>query len=140
MKGIYLLFVVSNLISCKGSHFILTEAIKTDCFWDITGDNQVLGGLNSSYRFFPDGKCYFYYYNFYNKKRTDSVYRFEDVDIIVPPTWSTVGDTLLIARGTVYKVLEFSPDSIIVTGYGNDSLILRKNCKTILEKPSKKSQ
>ena len=62
------------------------------------------------------------------------MYRFEDVDVIVPVTWSVKGDTMLIARGTYYKVLSFSRDSIIVEGYLNDSMVFRKNCQTILER------
>ena len=100
----------------------------------MTEESGVLGGLNSCYKFLPDGQCYFYYYNFYDKKRTDSEYRFEDADIVVPTKWSTKGDTLLIVRGTHYRVLSFAQDSIIAQGYLKDTIVFRKNCQTVLER------
>jgi hypothetical protein len=62
------------------------------------------------------------------------VYRFEDADVVVPTTWATKGDTLLIARGIHYKVISFTTDSVVVEGYSKDTMIFRKNCHTILEK------
>lgn len=135
MKRLLLTFVVLYLISCSGAHTpTLEDILKSNCFWDRTGDNQVIGGLNSCYRFLPDGQCYFYYYNFRNRKLTDSVVRYETDDVIVPTTWSTIGDTVLIARGTHYKVFAVTKGSVIVEGYMNDTMIFRKNCHTILEK------
>jgi hypothetical protein len=123
------------LISCKNHDApTLENILKSNCFWDRTGENQVIGGLNSCYRFLPDGQCYFYYYNFRNRKLTDSVFRYETDDVIVPTTWSAVGDTLLIARGTHYKVLTVAKDSVTVEGYLNDTMVFRKNCHTILER------
>lgn len=123
------------LISCKSRDApSLESTLKSNCFWDITGDNQVIGGLNSCYRFLPNGECYFYYYNFRNRKLTDTVFRYETDDVIVPTTWSTVGDTLIIARGTHYKVLEVGKDSITVVGYLKDTLVFRENCQTVLGK------
>lgn len=112
----------------------LSDVLKSTCFWDKAGESGIIGGLNSCYKFLPDGQCFFYYYTFYDKKRTDSVYRFEDIDIIVPTKWSTAGDTLLIARGTHYKVLSFGRDSVIVKGYLKDTMVFRKNCQTFLER------
>ena len=62
------------------------------------------------------------------------MYRFEDTDVIVPTTWATKGDTLLIALGTHYKVISFAKDSVVVEGYPKDTMIFRKNCHTILGK------
>ena len=133
MIRLLLVFGTLAIFSCKNSKR-LNLALESDCFWDRTDERGVIGGLNSCYRFLPDGQCFFYYYSFYNHKRTDSVYRFEDIDVIVPTTWSVKEDTLLIARGTHYKVLSFTKESIIVEGYLNDTMIFRKNCRTILKK------
>ena len=139
MGRIFIAFGFFSVLSCKDSRLTLKDAITSNCFWDRTEDNEVIGGLNSCYKFLPDGRCYEYYFNFYNKKITDSVYRFADTDIMVPTTWSVVGDTLLIARGTDYKVLNFSKDSITLIGYESDTMIFRKNCKTKLESPIPKT-
>ena len=112
----------------------LTEALTSDCFWDRTNERGVIGGLNSCYRFLSNGQCFFYYYNFYNRKITNSVYRFEDKDVVFPMTWSAKGDTLLIAQGTPYKVLSFDKDYVIVEGSLKDTKTLQNNCQTILQK------
>lgn len=139
MKMLYIVFTICCLISCT-EHLTLKEAIKSSCFWDITEDDKVIGGLNSCYQFLPDGRCYFYYYDFNNKKKTDSVFRFEDTDIIVSEKWFTIGDTTLVAREAQYKVLGFSKDTIQVIGYENDTLTFQKNCKPILKGPASKTQ
>jgi hypothetical protein len=136
MTKLWPILATVYLFSCKQSYSVsLENTLKSNCFWDITEDKQVIGGLNSCYRFLPDGQCYFYYYYFINKSLTRSVFRYDDDDIIVPDTWAVIGDSLLIARGTQYTVLAFSKDSIIVEGYLNDTLIFRKNCQTMLGKP-----
>lgn len=135
MKRLWLLFVPLCLISGKGTQKPKLEHIlKSNCFWDRTGDNQVIGGLNSCYRFLPDGQCYFYYYNFRNRKLTDSVYRYETDDVILPTTWSTMGDTVLIARGTHYKVIAVTKDSVTIEAFMHDTMVFRKNCYLFLEK------
>jgi hypothetical protein len=135
MKRFLLTFATLYLVSCKSSHTpTLANILKSNCFWDITGDNEVIGGLNSCYRFLPNGQCYFYYYNFRNRKLTDSVVRYETDDVIVPTTWSSLGDTLLLARGTHYKVLAIAEDSVTVQGFLSDTLVFRKNCHTVLGK------
>ena len=112
----------------------LSEVLKGDCFWDRTGENGVMGGLNSCYRFLPNGKCYFYYYNFYNHRVTDSVFRYEADDVIIPATWTSKSDTVLIARGTPYKVISFGENFVVVEGNFKDTVIFRKNCQTVLER------
>jgi hypothetical protein len=110
----------------------LAEVLKGECFWDMTEKENVIGGLNSCYRFLSNGKCYFYYYNFYDKKRTNTVYKFDDDDVSVPETWSTEGDTVIIARGANYKVISFSDSQIVVEGYLKDTMSFIKNCETVL--------
>ncbi len=130
-----LVSITMILISCMDSKSLhVADALKSNCFWDVTDECDVIGGINSCYKFLPNGQCFFYYYNFYNKKRTDSVYRFEDIDIIVSPNWSVKGDTLLIARGTHYKVLSFNKDFVTVEGFQKNIMIFRRNCQTILER------
>ncbi len=110
----------------------LTDVFNSDCFWDETEQNGVNGGLNSCYRFLPNGKCFEYSYYFYDKKITDSVYHTDNDDLILPDKWSAIGDTLLIARGTHFKVLEYTQHSVTVLGYMNDTMVFRKNCNTVL--------
>jgi len=135
MIRLLLVSVAFFSLSCSNSKSLnLADTLKSNCFWDRINERGVIGGLNSCYRFLPNGQCFFYYYNFYNQKITDSVYRFEDNDVIVPATWTVKGDTSLIARGIHYKVLSFTKDCVIVEGYSKDMMIFRKNCQTILER------
>ena len=135
MNRLLLALGILFFCSCKNTpEENLSDIIKSDCFWDITEDNQVIGGLNSCYKFLPNGECFLYNYKFYNRKITDSVYRYETDDVIVPTSWSVQGDTLLIARAVHYKVLAFAKSSISVEGFNNDTLVFRKNCSTRLGK------
>ena len=112
---------------------MLENILESQCFWDITEEKQVFGGLNSCFRFLPQGECYFYYYIFYDKKRTDSVFIFDHGDVVNLNKWSILGDSVLIARGTQYNVLSYSNDSVVIEAW-RDTLILRKNCKTNVAK------
>ncbi|SHF42350.1 hypothetical protein SAMN02745131_02602 [Flavisolibacter ginsengisoli DSM 18119] len=133
MNILFIVFFTFCLLSCNSSQSLhLDDVLKSDCFWDITGDKEVIGELNSCYKFLPNGQCFFYYYNFRNHKRTDSVYRYDDFDVIVPDAWSAKGDTLVIARGTYFKVVAFSKDSVLVET-PVDTMVFRKNCHTIKE-------
>lgn len=135
MIRLLLISGILGLFSCKNSQNPnLSDLLKSECFWDLTENKEVIGGLNSCYRFLPDGRCYYYYYNFYNRKRTDSVFRYDAGDVIVPDTWSVIGDTILMARSAQYRILSFGKEAVIVKGYMNDTIVLRKNCRTILEK------
>jgi hypothetical protein len=132
------------LLSCGGAKRpSLQQVLVSDCFWDRTGDNQVIGGLNSCYRFFSDGRCYYYYYQFRFERqgdsvvrfRKDSAYRYSDGDNIMPDTWKLQGDTLLYIEGVPHKALNVTFDSVLVVEQGTgDTLLLRKNCKTIVHK------
>jgi hypothetical protein len=135
MRKILLLTEILILFSCRNDHqnLSLTNILKGDCCWDRTEEDGVIGGLNSCYRFLPEGQCYFYYYKFYNRQITDSVYRYDDGDVVVPDTWSVQGDTLLIARGSPYRVLDFSKEAVTVEN-NHDTIILRENCHTLFKK------
>jgi hypothetical protein len=131
-----LLFIPFTLIlfSChKPRSTMLENILESQCFWDITEEKKVFGGLNSCFRFLPQGECYFYYYIFYDKKRTDSVFIFDHGDVVNLNKWSILGDSVLIARGTQYNVLSYSNDSVVIEAW-HDTLILRKNCKTNVAK------
>ena len=98
MNKLLFIVIIYGFFSCNDPKPTLSKLLASKCFWDITGDNRVIGGLNSCYQFLPNGKCYFYYYNFYNKKLTDSVFQYDDDDVVVPDLWSTIGDSILVAR------------------------------------------
>jgi hypothetical protein len=134
MKRSFLGLTVIFLLSCNSPKSpALTDILQGDCFWDRTGDKQVIGGLNSCYMFSAGERCFSYYYNFYNHKRTDSVWRYDDGDVLVQDTWSVMGDTSLVIRGTQYKVLNAANDSVLVVEQPtNDTIVLRKNCKTFI--------
>jgi hypothetical protein len=135
MTKLLLLFGTLLAFSCNDpKNLTLADVLRSDCFWDRTGESGVIGGLNSCYRFLPDGQCFYYYYNFYNKKRADSVYKYGETDVVVPSTWSTKGDTVLNARGVLLKVLSFTKNSVTIEGYLMDTIVLKKNCETFLGK------
>jgi hypothetical protein len=136
MKNFSLKLITIFLLSCNPYKSPeLKEVLKGDCFWDRTGDKEVNSGRNSCYKFSSEGRCFFYYYNFYNHKRTDSVFLYDDGDVIVPDTWTTQGDTSLIIRGIQYNVLDVTMDSVLlVITKTKDTIILRKNCKAFLER------
>src|SRR4026209_2759627 len=91
----------------------LQETITVDCYWDIL-DERVINLINSCYKFNKNGSCFFYYYNFYNKLRTDSVFHFDDDDVLVPNYWKITNDTLIDIRGLEYSVIKYSNDSIFL--------------------------
>src|SRR5262245_19539090 len=128
MNKLLLTVTIFFLVSCKNSHVSLSKILKGDCFWDRTGDKEVIGGLNSCYRFLPDGRCFFYYYHFHHYRkndsvyhqRTDTVFRYDDDDVVIQHIWSVVGDSILIAQEVSYRVLNFSYDSIkIMNSYNH---------------------
>lgn len=129
MKNIFILFPAAMifLISCNNSKEL--ERILTDnnCYWDIL-EKDSPDPINSCYKFTSNGDCFYYYYNFYDKKRTDSVYRYEDDDNIIPYTWSIVGDSIQI-REIKYKVDRFNSDSVFLTSRVYKTILI-KNCST----------
>lgn len=129
MKNSFILFPAAMifLISCNNSKEL--ERILTDnsCYWDIL-EKDSPAPINSCYMFASDGDCFYYYYNFYDKKRTDSVYRYEDDDNIIPYTWSIVGDSINI-RGINHKIDKFRSDSVFLTSRVYKTILI-KNCST----------
>ena len=126
------LFIFLSLITiifykCKQKNS-LHNVLTADCYWDILEKNSE-HPINSCYKFNEDGRCNFFYYNFYNKKRTDSVFLYDDGDVIVPNTWELRSKSNLVIRGTEYHLLQYDTDSVFLKG-GNDTIVLIKNCKT----------
>jgi len=131
-----LIFSLILLQSCKttSKEPSLQNILTTHCYWDIL-DESVINLINSCYKFNGDGSCYYFYYNFYNKVRTDSVFRYSDDDVLVSNKWTIKGDSILIIRGISYKLITCSMESIILKHSDrNETLVLIKNCKTIHEK------
>jgi len=127
------LFFITTTICCKRyKEKTLIETLESDCFWDNVNDKEAISGLNSCFRFLPNGKCYFYYYHFYNRVRTDSVNRYSHDDGINEDTWSTIGDSILFVQGIKYRLVYFSEDSVVIQHKRGDSVFLRKNCQTFI--------
>lgn len=99
-----------------------------ECFWDIL-DIGSIHPINSCYKFRQNGICDFYYYNFFDKKRTDSVFLYDTDDVIVPNKWSLIKDSIQI-RANKYFVIRYNQDSIFLTATGIDTMVLIKNCTT----------
>lgn len=107
---IFLSLVVVAFYKCKQKND-LRNVLITGCYWDILEKNSE-HPINSCYKFNEDGGCDFFYYNFYNKKRTDSVFLYDDGDIVVQNTWELRGKSNLVIRGIGYHLLQFDIDSI----------------------------
>ncbi len=116
-----------SCIAC-GSKQNLKKNLTGNCFWDIH-DPMISGSVNSCYKFEANGDCYYLYYNFYNKKRTDSVSRYDNGDVVVPNKWYIDDDSLKI-RGLTYNIEKIADDSLFLLGNNNQKLILVKNCAT----------
>jgi len=126
------LFVFLSLIAivvykCR-QESSLQDVLTEDCYWDILEKNSE-HPINSCYKFNGDGRCNFFYYNFYDKKRTDSVFLYDDDDVVVPNTWELRNGSDLVIRGTEYRLLHYNSDSVFLKGR-NDTIVLVKNCKT----------
>ena len=125
---ILLTFIVA-IFNCCDHKKDLQRVLSINCYWDIIEKGSP-HPLNSCYRFDITGKCNFFYYNFYNKKRTDSVFLYDDGDVIVPNTWALENDSSISIRGIAYTILQYNSDSVFLRSLGNDTVILIKNCKT----------
>ena len=123
------LCVIIFFNSCGSKKKDLSDILSFDCYWDII-DIGSLAPLNSCYKFDKLGGCKYYNYHFFDKKRTDSVYLFDDDDVIVPNKWKIVNDSIII-RANKYHVISYNSDSIVLTATGKNTMILKKNCKTL---------
>ena len=106
----------------------LRDFLSVNCYWDILDIGSV-HPVNSCYKFNKDGRCNFYYYNFFDKKKTDSVYLYDDGDVVIPNTWNLIKDSIVI-RANKYHVIRYNADSLFLTATEADTMVLIKNCKT----------
>lgn len=125
--SIVLCFVAVFLSYCNGKNE-LRDILTDDCYWDILNKGSI-HPINSCFKFKDDGTCNFYYYNFYDKKITDSVYLFDDGDVIVPKKWKVIEDSIQI-RANKYNIIRYNLDSVFLTATGTDTMVLIKNCVT----------
>ena len=83
----------------------------------LLNDNYPAG----AYRFYGDGRCYYYKYNHYTGER----YLFDVDDVIENNTWSTNGDTIVI-RGYRYKIVSALSDSVVLKAFiGRDRILVK---------------
>ena len=109
------------------------QDVLTVCYWDIL-DTGVIGLINRCYKFDKSGECTFYYYNFYNHKRTDSVYQFDEGDVMAPDKWELKNDSIISIRTIDYTIIKYNSDTVWLKNVLNKApKILVKNCKTLKE-------
>ena len=128
---VILMFFAVFLSNCNEKKE-LRDILTIDCCWDIL-DKGSTHPINSCFTFNKDGFCGFYYYNFYDKNRTDSIYRYDDGDVIVPDKWSLMNDSIQI-RANKYHIIKYNSDSVFLTDKRTDTIVLIKNCATIKPK------
>lgn len=104
----------------------LHNILSNGCYWDIW-DKGSPHPINSCYKFTKEGDCNYYYYNFYAKKRQNTVYLYNDADVIVPNKWEVLKDSIHI-RANKYFVIRYSVDSVFLTSNEKDTMVLIKNC------------
>lgn len=129
IEVLFAMFVAALLqISCnKKKEF--RDILNINCYWDILNKGAI-HPVNSCFKFKDDGSCSFYYYYFFDKNRTDSVYRYDDDDVIVPNKWQLKNDSFQI-RANRYYLIRYNSDSIFLTAGGVDTMVLIKNCATV---------
>jgi hypothetical protein len=121
------------LFNCCNQKKELQSILSAGCYWDIL-DKGSIHPINSCYKFGEAGTCNFYYYTFFDKKRTDAVFLYDDGDIIIANKWSLAKDSIFI-RSNRYHIMRYSSDSVFLTSKQTDTTVLIKNCKTYNPKP-----
>jgi len=116
-----------NIFSSCNQKKELASILVNNCYWDIY-EVRSSHPMNSCYRFDQNGNCNFYYYNFLDKKRTNTVFSYNDDDIAISNKWKMQGDSIEI-RSINYYISKYSKDSVFLTGR-RDTMILIKNCLT----------
>jgi hypothetical protein len=77
-----------------------------------------------AYKFYPDGRCFYYKYN----RSTDERYLFDFDDVIPINTWSAYNDTLIIMNYG-YKIVRQTSDTLVLKAFGkskNKTLVKSK--------------
>ena len=125
---ILLCFLIVTFYKCNQRDSI-QNLLTSDCFWDIWEKNSN-HPINSCYKFDDKGNCNFFYYNFYDKQKTDSVFLYDDGDVIVSNHWKLKNDSSILIRGLEYRITRYNVDSIFLKASRNDVIVLIRNCKT----------
>lgn len=128
IKSLCVICFIVVLSSCCIKKEEIQSILVTNCYWDIL-DKASPHPINSCYKFNENGSCKFYYYHFYDRRRTDSVFLFDDGDNIIPDKWSLIKDSILI-RSNTYYVIKYSSDSVFLITPKLDTMVLIKNCTT----------
>ena len=101
---ILLLFLIVNS-SCKSKHEEIKEILISDkCVWHIKNRPMEYGYY--AYQFLKDGSCYYYI-----RDRQGVFSKFYFDDVIVPNTWSVIGDSNIIIQANSYIITHYSKDS-----------------------------
>lgn len=130
---IFCCFILFFLSNCGKRNTSLQKILTVPCYWDIMEIDSP-NPINSCYKFDIEGKCNFYYYNFFDKKRTDSVFLYDDNDVAVPNQWNIEKDSILI-RLNKYRIVKYTSDSVFLDkAEGKSKLILIRNCLTHKER------
>lgn len=116
------------LFNCCSQKKDVADTLSANCFWDILNIASP-HPINSCYKFSKTGDCNFYYYHHYAKKRLNTVYVFNDIDIIVSNKWKMLKDSIQI-RANKYYIIRYNSDSVFLTATGTDTMVLIKNCAT----------
>jgi len=130
-----LVFLIFFVASCETSEKkrSIRDTLTDNCYWDVI-DKQVYYMTNACYRFMKDGKCDFFYYNFRDKKRINTVFRFDFDDVIVSKTWLLQNDNTLNIQGINYNITCYNQDTIVLKNILSTikaDLVLVKNCTTV---------
>lgn len=121
-------FVLLGILLIGCNYNSLEAVLSGGCYWDIFDEGSP-HPINSCYKFEKDGSCTFHYYFFVNKIRTDSVFKYDNGDVVVPDKWMVTKDTIQIRSGK-YGVLRYTPDSVFLKARSGNTLVLVKNCST----------
>ncbi len=120
MKKYILIFVF--FVSCKNNSntFVIRLTNQHKQFWNIF--NQKRGYVTGSYSFDVNGEC-FYYTNKNGKKS-----KIFDDDVVVPHSWSHIGDSILVINGSGKRILHLGQDTLVLLNtIINDTILLIRN-------------
>lgn len=121
-------FILTLLNNCNERNEV-EDILSENCYWDILNTGSI-HPINTCYKFEKDGGCHYYHYDFIDKARTESVFEYDDGDVVVPKTWNVSEDSIQI-RAIRYRLIRYNSDSVFLKGKRPDTTVLLRNCKTI---------
>ena len=81
------------------------------------------------FKFKKDGTCSYFSFNYFQRKRTNTVELYYENDNLIPPQWKWINSDSLQIRHVKCSILKYNQDSIFLTvRQGTDTTILIKNC------------